>query len=187
MASTHPARAVLEAGAAGRFPPADGRVEAMRPDERGTWAIVEFTGHAFVLSDRPPGDALFDGVDAFGGVTRPRFVLALAGARTDIGSHDAVLARRGGAPVEPLAVTDEYDDHSRVVYARQIRDRVRVLGDDRGLVTIGAGLVGRTELSVEVVDGSAGGGAGRSLILAGLATVPPHQFVFAQVAPGNAA
>lgn len=159
MASTHPARAVLEASAAGRFPPADGRVEAMRPDERGTWAIVEFTGHAFVLSDRPPGDALFDGVDAFG----------------------------GGAPVEPLAVTDEYDDHSRVVYARQMRDRVRVLGDDRGLVPIGAGLVGRTELSVEVVDGSAGGGAGRSLILAGLATVPPHQFVFAQVAPGNAA
>lgn len=118
MASTHPARAVLEASAEGRFPPADGRVEAMRPDERGTWAIVEFTGHAFVLSDRPPGDALFDGVDAFGGVTRPRFVLALAGARTDIGSH---------------------------------------------------------------------GGAGRSLILAGLATVPPDQFVFAQVAPGNAA
>lgn len=185
--SPHPALAVLDAAAVGRFPPVDGRVESMPPDQRGTWAIVEFTGHALVLSDRPASDVLFDGVDAFGGVTQPRFVLDLAGSRTDIGSHDAFLVRPGGAPVEPLPVTDSYDDHPRVVRSRHHRSGVRVHGDRRGLVTIGSGLVGRTELSVEVVDAHAAGGTGRELILGGLATVPSDQYVFAQVALGNAA
>ena len=72
-----------------------------------------------------------------------------------------------------------------------------MFGDATGLVTIGTGLVGRTELSVEVAggvasdvaSGVAGGvtGTGRRLILGGLATLPATELVFAQVAPGNAA
>jgi hypothetical protein len=65
---------------------------------------------------------------------------------------------------------------------------VEVFADERGLVTLGRGLVGRLELSVELLDGEApGAGAGRALISAGLAAAPRGAFVWAQVAPGNAA
>jgi hypothetical protein len=182
----HPLAAVLVAAAHGSFPPADGRVEVVPPDDRGTEAVVEFTGHAFVLTHRDPGDESFHGVDAFGGVGHPRFVFALAGDAT-IGSHDVVLVRHGGSPAEPLVETDRYDDHPRVMRARHHRHSVNVLGDERGLVTIGAGLVGRIELSVELAGEAGGRGAGRALILGGLATVPTTELVFAQVAPGNSA
>lgn len=188
----HPLAAVLVAAAHGSFPPSDGSVRVMAPDSDGVEAVVEFTGHAIVLTGREPNDELFRGVDAFGGVGEPRFVLELAGDAI-IGSHDVVLVGRGGAAGDPLPETHRYDDHPRVVRARHHRRGVRVLGDARGLVTIGTGLVGRTELSVELggraVGASTGGerGAGRRLILGGLATLPPTELVFAQVAPGNAA
>ena len=185
--SPHPLSAVLDAAAAGRFPAVDGVVEAVPPDEHGTCAIVEFTGHAFVLSDVPRDDVRFVGIDAFGGVTQPSFVLWVAGPDRSIGSHDAVLVRRGGSAVPPLPATDEFDAHPRVARARRHRADVVVHGDERGLVTIGRGLVGRTELSVEVVGADHGQGIGRDLILAGLATLAADQLVYAQVAPGNAA
>ncbi len=162
-------------------------VEVLPPDRCGAWAIAEFTGHAFVLAARSPGDEVFERVDAFGGVTRPRFVLELAGDDAVIGSHDMVLVRRGGSAATALPVVTDFDDHPRVSAARRHRRDVRVLGDERGLVTIGTGLAGRTELTVEVVSGDPGTGAGRELILGGLADVPTGTRVFAQVAPGNAA
>lgn len=182
----HPLAAALVAAAHGSFPPADGRVHVVPPDDTGTEAIVEFTGHAFVLTHRDPSDELFAGVDAFGGAGDPRFVVALAGDGA-IGTHDAVLVRHGGSSAEPLPETDRYDDHPRVVRARHHRHSVDVLGDATGLVTIGVGLVGRTELSVELTGDAGGRGAGRALILGGLATVSAGELVFAQVAPGNAA
>ena len=45
----HPLLAVLVQAAAGRFPPADGAVEWLAPDAAGTHAVVELTGHSFVL------------------------------------------------------------------------------------------------------------------------------------------
>lgn len=182
----HPLAAALVAAAHGSFPPVDGRVEVVPPDGAGTEAIVEFTGHAFVLTHRDPADELFRGVDAYGGAGDPRFVVALAGD-AEIGVHDAVLVRHGGSPVEPLPQTDRYDGHPRVVRARHHRHSVTVFGDETGLVTIGVGLVGRTELSVELTDGVGGRGAGRALILGGLAHVSASELVFAQVAPGNTA
>ena len=62
-----------------------------------------------------------------------------------------------------------------------------MFGDDRGLACIGVGLVGRTEVSVEVTRVGVGGGAGRQLVLGALAGLPAGELVFAQVAPGNAA
>ena len=191
----HPLAALLVAAGHGAFPPVDGRVEVVPPDAAGAEAVVEFTGHAMVLTRRDPGDALFRGVDAFGGAGDPRFVVALAGDAS-IGSHDVVLVRHGGSSADPLPQTHRYDDHPRVVRAHHHRRGVTVLGDATGLVTIGAGLVGRTELSVELTDREGGGengwsggiaGAGRRLILGGLATLPATELVFAQVAPGNAA
>jgi L-amino acid N-acyltransferase YncA len=62
-----------------------------------------------------------------------------------------------------------------------------VLGDDRGFVTIGHGLVDRIEMSAELLDRAHGNGAGRQLIRDGLRSVGVDELVFAQVAPGNAA
>lgn len=182
----HPLAAALVAASHGSFPPVDGRVEVVPPDAAGTEAIVEFTGHAFVLTHRDPADELFRGVDAYGGAGDPRFVVALAGDN-EIGVHDAVLVRHGGSSVEQLPQTDRYDDHPRVLRARHHRHSVNVFGDESGLVTVGVGLVGRTELSVELTGGAGGRGAGRALILGGLAHVSASELVFAQVAPGNSA
>lgn len=182
----HPLAAALVAAAHGTFPPVDGRVEVLPPDHTGVEAVVEFTGHAMVLTHRDPGDELFRGVDAYGGAGEPRFVVGLAGDAR-IGTHDVVLVRHGGSSVELLPVTDRYDDHPRVIRARHHRRSVSVHGDSTGLVTIGTGLVGRTELSVELTGDRGNGGAGRALILGGLATVSSAELVFAQVAPGNAA
>lgn len=183
----HPLLAVLEAAADGVFRAADGLVEVLPPDADGTRAIVEFTGHAFVLTTHSRTNAIFDRVDAFGGATQPTFVLDVAGPDAVIGSHDLVMVRRGGANVSALPVSASHDDHPRVRRARHHRRDLRVFGDERGLVTVGHGLADRTELSVELVSAGHGAGVGRSLILGGLANVAPETWVFAQVAPGNAA
>ena len=65
---------------------------------------------------------------------------------------------------------------------------MRVFGDERGLVTLGHGLVGRLEISVELLGpATPSSGAGRALIAAGLDQAPAGAVVWAQVAPGNAA
>jgi L-amino acid N-acyltransferase YncA len=64
---------------------------------------------------------------------------------------------------------------------------VRVFGDECGLATIGRGVVGRTEVSVELTRAGASSGAGRRLVQGALAHLPDDEWVFAQVAPGNAA
>jgi RimJ/RimL family protein N-acetyltransferase len=81
----------------------------------------------------------------------------------------------------------DLDDHPRVLRSYEHRRDVRVLGDERGLVTIGSGLVGRTEVSVELTGGAHSRGAGRGLITAALLEVAAAEPVFAQVAAGNAA
>lgn len=183
----HPLHAALIAAAHGSFPAVDGVVEVHPPAAGGQWASVEFTGHAFVLTDRDPGDVAALGVDAFGGTGSPDFLRWLAGPAGWVGSHDAVLVAhgRGGGS---LPARSDLDGEPRVVRARRHRRDVRVHGDDTGFVTVGTGLVERTELSVELVTGvTPASGAGRRLIGEGLALVPSGDLVWAQVAPGNAA
>lgn len=183
----HPLAEALLAAIEGRFPPVDGAVEVVAPDGVSTHAVVEFTGHAFVLTDRNADDPIFDGVDAFGGATDPRMLVQLAGAHGVIGSHDLVMARRvGRESIAPLPETDRLDGHPRVARAHEHRTGVRVFGDDRGVVCIGTGLVGRTEISIEV-DAVTSRGHGREMVLAAMANLPDDELVFAQVAPGNAA
>jgi len=185
--SQHPLAAILTAAAAGRFPPADGLFDVLAPDDDGTHAVVELTGHSYVLTDRAPADLLALGADGFGGCTHPDVLRWVAGPDGWIGSLDVVLvatARPGG----PLPERTDLDDHPRVERARAHRRGVRVFGDDRGLVTLGRGLAGRLELSVELHDGTdRNGGAGRAVILGGLAVATPGDLVWAQVSPGNAA
>jgi len=185
----HPLLGILTAAAAGRFPPVDGAVEVMPPDQAGTWAVVELTGHAYVLGDVDPTHLAARGADGFGRSAHPDVLRFLAGPDGWIGCHDAVLVRRAGPTgEEPLPVRTDLDHHARVRRARNHRREVTVGGDDAGLAVVGRGLVGRIEMSVELFDrSSAGAGNGRRLILASLAAMPRGEWCFAQVSPGNAA
>ena len=151
---------------------------------------MEFTGHAVVLGAMSMADLAALGADGFGGASRPEIKLAVAGAGGWIGCHDAMLVAIGrGDPVASrLERRFDLDDHPRVVRSREHRADVAVFGDDTGFVTIGNGLVGRLEISVELLPGvDHGANAGRRLIEAGLGHVPDGAFVWAQVSPGNAA
>jgi RimJ/RimL family protein N-acetyltransferase len=186
----HPLLAILHAAADGHFPPVDGGIEVLPPDEAGTWAIVEFTGHAFVLGEVELARVEAAGADGFGGAGHPDVLRLLAGDGGWIGCHDAVLVGRTGLPPTepPLAVRTDLEDHPRVARAREHRRDVTVYGDDSGLVVIGRGLAGRTEVAVELADPAAGGhGGGRQLIRRALAARHGQGWVFAQVSPGNAA
>lgn len=161
----------------------------MPPDARGVHAAIAFTGHAFLLTDVAPASLAPFQPDGFGGATAPDLLLHLAGPGGLVGSLDVVLvARAGGA--DPLALTDGLIDHPRVERATHHRRDVQVFGDERGFVTVGLGLVGRTEISIELTGAAMGGGSGRELIRGGLASIAEHHGpngpVFAQVAPGNA-
>ncbi len=149
--------------------------------------MVEFTGHAVVLTDRDAAELDALGADGFGGVSQPDIVRWLAGPTGSIGSHDVVLVAVGTATGGgTLAERSDIEDHPRVVRARRHRRDVRVHGDVRGVVTLGTGLVGRLELSVERNE-HALGGAGRGLIADGLGLVERGRLVWAQIASGNAA
>lgn len=184
----HPLGTALAAAVEGRFPAVDGTALIVGPDADGTCAVVCFTGHAFVLTDRPHHEVHAFAPDGYGAAMHPALLVALARPGREIGSTDVVLVRRGAGGGSSLGPLDDLADHPRVRRAFEHRRDVRVLGDERGLVTIGRGLVGRTELSVELLDGTHHAqGAGRALIAAALGAVAEHEPVFAQVAAGNTA
>ena len=183
----HPLRGILDRAAGESFPAADGGVDVLSPDAAGTRAVVAFSGHAYVLADIDPAELTALGADGFGGASKPDVLRALAGAELEIGSLDVVLVTTGGDG-QRLERRRDLDHHPRVERATHHRRDVEVYGDEVGLVILGRGLVDRRELSVELINPAAGGrGEGRRLIRAGLAVIPPGEWCWAQVAPGNAA
>lgn len=193
MSRPHPLLQFLDDAAMGVFPPVDGGVTHCPSLADGREAIVCFTGHA-VIASRLSIEAFNEPKpDGFGGALHPGIQQLMAG-RGLIGVNDVTLVARGLGAAEhqqesgpsPLSVTDRWDDHSRVRYARELRDNVTVYGDDSGFVTIGDGLAGRNEMSIEVRDDLHGSGTGRELIRGALQLVPADAPVFAAVSPGNA-
>jgi hypothetical protein len=179
---------IFEGTANGVFPPLDGIVEIVpQPTPLDLEAVIEFTAHAVVATSLSEAAVLAEGYDAYGGIASPDFLRWLAGPGGDIGCHDAVLVRRGTGRSNLPARTD-LDDHPRVVASRHRRTEVSVYGDDRGLITVGRGLVNRWEASIELFEETPGSqGAGRALISEAVGHVPEREPVFASVAPGNAA
>lgn len=169
----------------GVFPPADGAVAVVPPLDGGMECSVAFTGHA-VVATALPVEAVQHRCDGFGGSFAPEFLTWLAGPRGWIGVVDATLVARGNGGPAALPQRDDLADNDRVRHARAIRSGVRVYGDERGLVTLGDGLAGRREMSVEVVPEGRGRGTGRSLLGDALTLVPRDEPVFAAVSPGNA-
>jgi hypothetical protein len=181
----HPLLRFLLDAAAGRFPPVDGEVTVVPGLARGQRAVLSFTGHAVVATDRDPRETRNRAGDGFGGAFAPAFVLWLA-AGGQIGVIDNTLVAHGTGTGSPLVPRTDLEHHHRVRHARHVRDDVRVFGDDRGLVTLSVGLAGRTEVGVEALQEGQGRGWGSSLITDALGLVPAGEPVFAAVSPGNA-
>ncbi|HET9653872.1 MAG TPA: hypothetical protein VFP72_00830 [Kineosporiaceae bacterium] len=182
----HPIGQLLRAAAGGCFPPPDGDVGVVDPYLPGVEAVVAFTGHAVVATQLPAGELERAGADGFGGATSPRVALLLAGPDGEIDTLDVLLVGHGTGRtgLGELSVDDE---HPRIRHARHWRADVSVHGDERGLVTVGRGVGGLPELSLEVPPQRRRSGAGRSLLTDALGLVPAGEPVLAAVAPGNAA
>lgn len=171
-----------------RFPDPDGGITVVPPDRTtGLHASLSFTGHAVIATDRTPEEVLAMGADGLDGASAPAVLQALAGPGGWIGVLDVVLVGHGtGAGGGELAEVDHHDEHHRVGYAHDLRVDVRVLADSHGLVTLGRGLGGRTELGFELTDAEHGHGHGRRLLRGALDHTPEGEPVFASCAPGNA-
>lgn len=185
---SHPLLDLLIAAAAGNHPEPDGTVTFLPPFADGREAVVAFTGHA-VIASRLGSDDLADlRPDGFGGALAPAVLLRLAGGGT-IGVNDVTLAAHGtgGAAggTTGIAPTRRWDDHPRVAHAQHLRRSVEVHGDDRGFITLGRGLAGRREISIEIVEAQRGTGVARVLLDHGRRLVEHGAPLFAAVSPGN--
>ena len=180
--------ALFAAVAAGRYPPSDGGFHVVGPDRTtGQHAVLAFTGHAVVVTDRTPDQLAALTIDGEGGAHHPDVLRALAGPGGWVGVLDAMLVTYGtGVGCTPLKRTADLDEHPRVVYAREGRVAVEVFADERGLVTVGKGLGARTELGIELTNAPIGEREGRALLSDVLAELPADEPVWASCSPGNA-
>ncbi len=191
---THPLADVLRRAAAGAPPPADGAVELVPPWRERTVAVVALTGHAYVAAGDPWTVQRLEalGADGFGGAHHPAVVTALADGG-EVDSLDVLLVGRGTGGGGPLVRRPDLDDHPRAAQGRVWRDDLVAYGDPvpaggaagRGVLTLGRGVAGLTETSIEVAH--PGLGTGRGLLADGLRLVPFGDPVWARVAPGNVA
>lgn len=151
----------------------------------GREAIVCFTGHAVIATRLTADDFGSPAPDGFGGALHPRVQLRMAGDGV-IGVNDVTLVASGLNGRSELSATNEWDDHPRVTYNRELRTDLEVWGNDAGFVTLANGLAGRREIGIEVRSDLHDSGAGRELIHETRKLVAPDAHVFAGVSPGNA-
>jgi hypothetical protein len=191
--SSHPLSALFANLAHGVYPPADGVTEAMPRAAGAVAAVLAFTGHCAVAADVDPAwiatktppwrlSAAYSPelLTALGERTsgRPQALDVLLGALANDGPPDLALTR-----------TRDLDAHPRIARSYRMRTEVSVYQteDGAGLLTLGRGLAGRWEAGFEVAEGERNRGLGRRLAAAARHFVPPGEYLFLQVAPGNAA
>jgi hypothetical protein len=117
-----------------------------------------------------------------------RFLAALADrVGAEPGTLDAVLVAPTPAAELPLVRAEL--DHPRVRRAQRHRSDVRIwtTPDGAGLLTLGRGVAGRWEVSLEVDAAGQGRGLGTALAAAAPGLVPDGEPLWAQVAPANTA
>ncbi|RII15667.1 hypothetical protein DSC45_17700 [Streptomyces sp. YIM 130001] len=184
--------AILDAAAHGRFPAADGSVTVVPQPDRRDAGVIAFTAHSVVFTDEDPQwvRETLAGLDCdtLAATMNPRFLAALmdrTGRAMDTVDLLTVSDALPGPPPIPLVETDEAA-HPRVVRAHKHRDGVRMWTCDDGLLTLGRGVAGRWEASIEVAEGARHRGTGRALATAARHLVPDGGVVWAQQSPGNA-
>ncbi|MEV0439249.1 GNAT family N-acetyltransferase [Streptomyces spectabilis] len=187
--------ALLTAAARGEFPAADGATTVVPQPSPRDAGVMSFTAHTVVFTDEDPdwvrAAVAAAGCDPLAATMNPRFLTAFAD-RTGraVDTIDLVTAASAvDGPPDPalgLRVLDD-PDHPRVARALKRRDDVRVWASDAGgVVTLGRGVAGRWEVSVEVAESARHRGLGRALASAARCLVPGGGVVWAQQAPGNA-
>ena len=196
--------ALLDAAAAGDFPPADGAVEVLaQPGERDA-GVIAFTAFAVVFADTDPDwIAAQLPSDDLAAPLSAGFLHAL-GQR--LGRHPGCVdmltcaTPLPGAPPRELALVEVGPEqpgppggpapnapHARVARALNYRDHVRAWQTEGGILTVGRGVAGRWETAIEVDPHYRGVGLGGRLASAARHMVPDGAPVWAQIAPGNAA
>jgi predicted GNAT family acetyltransferase len=193
LASGRALGTLLDAAAAGKFPPADGSVEILaQPGERDA-GVIAFTAFAVVFADTDPGWVAGElPPDDLSAPLRVRFLHAL-GQRLGRQPGDidmlACAAPLPGAPPRELrlAEIDPTAQHTRIARALHYRDDVRAWQAAGGVIVLGRGVAGRWETAIEVDPQYRGAGFGSQLASAARQLVPDGSPVWAQIAPGNAA
>ena len=191
--SPHPLSALFARLARGDYPLADGVTEAMPRAAGAAAAVLAFTGHCVVAADVDPAwVATMCPPWRLSAAYAPEFLTALA-KRT--GRHPQALDVLLGAPAEDgppelaLSPTHDLEAHPRVARSYRMRTDVSVYQteDGAGILTLGRGLAGRWEAGFEVAEGARNRGLGRRLAAAARHLIPPGEYLFLQVSPGNAA
>ena len=172
------------------MPAADASVTTLPAPSLALAVVVGGTAWHVVAADVDPGwVAAAVAHDPIAAPLGARFLAALADRiGAEPGSLDAVLvAPRPGRPSELVPVSDL--DHPRVQRALHHRRDVGVwtTPDGAGLVTVGRGVAGRWETSLEVDPMARGRGLGTALAAAAASLVPDGAPLWAQIAPGNVA
>ena len=190
--STHPLRALLDAAAIGKFPPADGRIEVVPSPGGLADVIVGLTGHFMLAADIDPAEVAAHIPP--GDLSAPMSAATLhwLAARLDSkpATFDQILGCIGtglGAPAW-LHEVDAHD-HPRVERAARYRREMRVFAadDDAAVLVVGRGVCDRWEFGFEVDSSARGRGMGRAVARAAVGLVPAGEPLWGQVAPGNAA
>jgi GNAT superfamily N-acetyltransferase len=185
----------LRAAEQGEWPAADGNIRAVPPPAGAVAAVIGFTAHILVAADVT--QAWLDEQIPDGDLStplNPPFLSALTarvgGRVNNIDAFFLGAVDRSGPDLSWLTESDART-HPRVRRALRYRRDLRVFECEGGLVTVGHGLGGRTEMSFEVDPSHQGRGLGRRLAAAArsLALIDDDActHVWAQVAPGNAA
>jgi GNAT superfamily N-acetyltransferase len=191
--SGHPLAAVLRDAAHGRFPDFEGVLQVMPALDGIAAGLFGFSGHTIVSTDLDESElmAQLPGEDP-GAPMTPSFIAWLErrlGARGY--TPDLVLVAFHGENMAAPALTERPDlmSHPRALIAQRLRKDVRAYSeaDRNGLLTIGYGVCGRIEVSIEVEPALRGHGLGGRLALAARSLAPVGEPVFASVSPGNAA
>lgn len=184
-------RELCEAAARGSFPPPVWGLEFVPPPALVLGAVVAFTGHHVIASDVDEDETL-DKLDRsdIAAPFNPSFLAWLGGRlNAKVGHIDVTLARLGtGAGDEWLRPVTDPPDNERVRRAQRQRADVEFLAPPEGgaVVTLGSGLAGRRELSMEISDEShRNRGLGARLVGAAVDRLSTEESVFASVAPGN--
>jgi GNAT superfamily N-acetyltransferase len=187
--------ALLDAVGVGRYPPADGSVTILgQPSDRDA-GVVSLTARAVVFADTDPDwiAAQLPAGDLSAPLSAP-FLTALSerlGRRAHSVDMLTCAAPLPGPPpdlmLEELPTGGAGPAHSRLARALHYRDDVRAWQTAGGIVTLGRGLAGRWEVSVEVDGEYRGRGLGTRLAIAARHLVPAGATLWAQIAPANAA
>ncbi|MFB9448829.1 GNAT family N-acetyltransferase [Dactylosporangium vinaceum] len=184
--------ALLDAAAAGRFPPPDGGVSLLPQPSPRDAGVIAFTAHSAVFVDEDPAwlraQLAATGTDRLAAPMHPRFLTALSdrtGRTAETIDLLTVATALAGPPPLDLRQVDAAT-HPRVVRARTRRADVRAYATEGALLVIGRGVAGRWEAAIEVEEPHRHRGLGRSLALAARHLVPDGAPIWSQQAPGNA-